>query len=123
WLLAADVRYVDYQNTTGFRDSGFDQFGALRGLGWRSTWGVAVGAHYKITDCLSLRAGYSWNENPIPSEQLSANLASTVIEQHTVSVGASYAVSDCVSLSLAYMHMFAPPLSGPLTTAAGTIPG
>ena len=43
WLLAADLRYVDYGNTEGLRQSGFDSSGALRGLGWRSIWALALG--------------------------------------------------------------------------------
>jgi long-chain fatty acid transport protein len=123
WVLGCDLRYVDYANTTGFRADGYDADGALRGLGWRSTFGVAVGGQYRISDNWSLRGGYSWNQNPIPSAELSANLAATTIEQHTVSVGVSYELADNVSLSLAYLHAFSPPLTGPLTTAAGTVPG
>ena len=33
-LVAFDLRYVDYRNTNGFRDTGFSPQGALRGLGW-----------------------------------------------------------------------------------------
>ena len=124
WVLACDLRYVDYHDTTGFRDSGFDQTGALRGLGWRSTFGVALGAQYQMTDALSFRAGYSWNQNPIPSALLATNLEATTIEQHTVSVGVSFALADNVSFGVAYMHMFAPPLKRAVGyRLAGTIPG
>lgn len=123
WVLGCDLRYVDYANTTGFREDGYDADGALRGLGWRSTFGIALGGQYRLSDNWSLRAGYSWNQNPIPSAELSANLASTTIEQHTVSVGVSYELADNVLLSLAYLHAFSPPETGPLTTAAGTVPG
>ena len=36
WTLAADLRYLDYGSTQGFRQSGFAPDGTVRGLGWRN---------------------------------------------------------------------------------------
>lgn len=124
WLLAADVRYIDFSNTGAFVDSGFTPTGALQGLGMQNIFAVALGAQYQMTDALSVRAGYSWSENPIPSSQASANAASPLIIQHSLSAGASYQMTDAFSLSLAYMHSLENSITGPIVHPTfGPIPG
>ena len=123
WLLATDLRYLDYNSTAGFGDSGFAPNGALRGVGFKSIFAVALGAQYQMTDTLSVRMGYSWNENPISSNQTTANVASPLIIQHILSAGASYQVTDAFSLSAAYSHGFENSSTGPLVLPIGTVPG
>jgi long-chain fatty acid transport protein len=123
WILAADFRYVDFRNTAGFRQSGFAPDGAVQGLGWRSIFAMALGAQYQATDCLSLRAGYTFNQNPISDAQSSFNSQSPTILMHAVYVGLSYKVSDALSLSLAYAHGFENAIDGPLVTPLGSVPG
>jgi long-chain fatty acid transport protein len=123
WLLAADVRYIDYRNAEGLREKGFDPTGAVRGLGWRSIPAVALGAQYRLTDALSLRAGYSFNENPISDAQAFFNVAAPTIMEHTLYLGASYDVTDAFSLSLAYAHAFQNSVSGPFVSPLGPVAG
>ncbi len=123
WLLAADLRYLDYAHTDGFGDSGFAPTGALRGVGLNSIFALALGAQYQAFDDLSLRAGYSWSQNPISPGQTSANVASPVIIEHVLSAGATYQVSDALSLSLAYTHAFENSTTGPIVLPGGAIPG
>ncbi len=120
-LLAADLRYLDFNNTAGFGDSGFTPTGALRGVGLESIFAVALGAQYQVTDELTARLGYSWSENPISSAQTSANVASPLLIQNTLSAGATYHVTDDFSLSLAYTHAFENSSDGPLVTPLGTL--
>lgn len=123
WLLAADLRYVDYGNTEGLRQSGFDPSGALRGLGWRSIWALSLGSQYQLTDAVSLRLGYSYNQNPITSANAFTNVAAPTILEHTAYLGASWSVSKALSLSLAYAHAFQNSVSGPFVTPLGALPG
>ncbi len=122
-LLACDVRYIDYQNTAGFRGSGFDPQGTLRGVGWDSIFAVAVGAQYCLTDALSLRLGYSYNEDPIPDNQALANVPSSAVEEHAVYLGVSYRLTDSFLFSLAYVHVFGNSIEGPLVTPQGPVAG
>jgi long-chain fatty acid transport protein len=123
-LLALDFRFVDFRDTTGFRASGFDAQGALQGLGWNSVFGIALGAQYRLTDALALRAGYTWNQSPIPSDQASVNIGSATIGEHAVYAGATYRLSRALLVSLAYMHVFENTVSGPLVSpVAGVVPG
>jgi long-chain fatty acid transport protein len=123
WLLAADLHYIDFRNTNGLGTSGFDPTGAVRGVGQRSIWALALGAQYQLTEALTVRAGYTFNQDPIDTMHVSANVASPTIIQHTVSVGASYHVTDCFSLSLAYAHGFENSVTGPLVAPFGAVPG
>lgn len=110
-LLAVDLRYIDYENADGFGQSGFVG-GALQGVGFESIFAVAMGAQYQMTDAVSVRVGYLWNENPVPDSQTSANVASPVVIQHQLSFGASYQMTDALSLSLAYAHAFENSIQG-----------
>src|SRR5262249_23047528 len=106
WTLGADFRYVDYRNTDGFKQSGFGQTFNVEGLGWRSILALSLGAQYQMTDCFSLRAGYSYNQDPIPDAQTMFNIASPTNMEHAVYLGFTYQVSNALSLSAAYAHVF-----------------
>jgi long-chain fatty acid transport protein len=124
WLLALDVRWIDYRDAAGFGESGFTPQGALRGVGWRSTWGLALGAQYQCTEKLAVRGGYTWNESPVPADQAAVNVGSAAIAQQGIYVGASYRLSAACLVSIAYVHLFENAVTGPLVTAAtGPIPG
>jgi long-chain fatty acid transport protein len=122
-LVGADVRYIDYSSAQGFRQSGYDPDGAVRGLGWRSIWELALGAQYLLSERITLRAGYHFNQNPIDDLHVSFNVGSPQIIQHVASVGASYKVSDSFALSAAYLHGFQNSVTGPIVGPAGAIPG
>ncbi len=122
-LFACDVRYFDYAGAAGFGDSGFLPSGAAAGLGWRSVMAVSTGVERRLTDRLSLRLGYAFNENPVPSYQASANMTSSLIIMHWLTAGASWKVTDHWVLSLAYVHGFQNEISGPLLTPAGPVLG
>jgi long-chain fatty acid transport protein len=123
WTFAADVRYIDYRNTAGFDETGFDRTGAVRGLGWDSVFALALGTQYQATESLSLRLGYSYNTNPIDDEQTMFNVASPLILQHTVYLGASFALTDSLLVSAAYAHAFQNAVQGAFLTPLGAIPG
>lgn len=123
WVFAADVRYLDYENTRGFGDEGFSAQGALQGLNFRSIVAVSTGVQYQLSDALTLRAGYSWNENPIRDADAAINSAAPTIIQHVASVGAAWNVTNDLTLSAFYLHGFRNEVDGPVQTPFGSIPG
>ena len=122
-LLAADLRYLDFANASGFGDSGFAPTGALQGIGYKSIIAASLGAQLQMSEKVSLRTGYSWSENPISSGQASANAASPLIIQNMLSAGATYNVNQALSLNVAYSHAFENSVAGPIILPTGTIPG
>jgi long-chain fatty acid transport protein len=123
WLFAIDTHYIDYGNATGLRQSGFDPTGAVLGIGWRSIWAIALGAQYRMTDGLTVRAGYTWNQNPIDSQHAFFNVASPAIRQNAFTVGATYQVTEDLSFSAAYGYAFQNSVSGPFVLPGGSLPG
>ncbi len=122
-LLAADLRYLDFNSTQGFGDAGFSSTGALQGVGYSNIFAVALGAQVQMTDALTLRMGYSWNENPISDSQTAVNSASPVIIEHMLAGGASYQVTNAFALSMAYTHAFENSIAGPIVLPTGPVPG
>jgi len=123
WLLATDFRYFDYANAAGFGDQGFRPDGSVAGLGWDNVFSVSQGVQYQWSDCLTLRTGYTYNQNPIGSDQVMFNVASSLIIQHWYSLGATCQWNQCVSTTIAWTHGFENEVSGPIQTPGGPIPG
>jgi long-chain fatty acid transport protein len=114
WLFALDLRYIDYENCQIFGDpASVSPTGAVTGLGWRSVTYVALGGQYQWSDRCQLRAGYSYNTNPIPDEATSLNVASSVIYQHALYCGLSRQLTSNMTLSLSYYHTFDNAIRGP----------
>ena len=122
-LLALDVRYLDYGNTQPFSPSGYAPTGAFNGLGWNSIFALSTGAQYELSKAVSLRAGYSFNTNPIGNNDTFFNAATPLILQQGVYFGSSYNVTERFKLSVAYAHFFRNSTSGPWISGAGAIPG
>jgi long-chain fatty acid transport protein len=122
-LIASDVRYLDFENTDGYDESGYAADGSLRGIGFDNTFIVSLGTQLTLTEALALRIGYSYNDSPIPSDQATANAASPVIIEHQLGCGFSYQTTPDLLLSAAYVHAFENDLSGPIVLPSGTIPG
>ena len=123
-LVALDVRYLNFRETTGFRHTGFDPTGIARGLGWQDIFALGLGAQYQATDALALRVGYTFAMNPVGDAVTSFNIASPTIIQHSIAVGFTYNITPIWSVSGAYAHDFQNQISGPLIQPfVGAIPG
>ena len=114
-LWALDLRYIDYDNAQLFgHEAQVDPTtGALAGLGWRSVFAVSTGVQYQLTDALSLRLGYLYNQNPIDDADTFANAASPAVYQHIVSLGFTWQLTCRTGLSLAYLRAFENTIEGP----------
>lgn len=123
WVIASDIRFLDYRDTAGFNHAGFGPFGLARGLGWQNVFASATGVQYQVTDALAWRVGYTFSLNPAGGAVTTFNIASPTIIQHTVSTGFSYDVNRTLRLSLAYVHFFQNSISGPIIEPTGPIRG
>jgi long-chain fatty acid transport protein len=123
FTFAADVRFIDYENTKGFGQTGFDPTGAVRGLGWRNIWVFATGMQFAASDRLSIRGGYGFNGNPIRDAVAFFNVGSALVTQHQANAGFSYRVKEHAAASFAYHHAFENDITGPFLTPLGPVPG
>ncbi|OJW22157.1 MAG: hypothetical protein BGO49_19155 [Planctomycetales bacterium 71-10] len=113
-LVDVDLRYFDYANAALWGDSI-----ASGGLNWRSIFAVAVGGQYQLTERLTLRAGYLFNQNPINEVQTLFNVQAPGFIQHTLSLGASLRLNENLVFSGGWVHGFRNDIEGPI----GQVPG
>ncbi len=92
--VALDFRYVDYENTDGFAETGWTQTASVAGFGWKSIQVVSAGIQYKGVNKLPLRAGFTYSSNPIEEEVAFFNVPATAIIENAFQFGLSYEVSD-----------------------------
>lgn len=125
WLLALDLRYVDYRNTAGFGDRAvYDANGALGGLDFSSVMALALGAQRRLNERWIVRCGYTFNQSPIRNSESFFNLASPLMFQHMLSGGATLDLNEDLACHLAYSYVFDNPRSGPIIMpGAGAIAG
>lgn len=118
--VAADIQRINYGDVESVGNkvdcffAGACQLGAGNGpgFGWRNMTVFKLGVSYAWSEKLTLRAGVSTTNQPVPSSQTLFNiLAPGVVENH-LTLGATWAVSPSSELSLAYMHAFSNKVKG-----------
>lgn len=114
-LVALDIRYIDYENANGFGESGLTPDGALAGLGWRSVMAVALGVQRQVSETTFLRAGYVYNQNPIPDSETQFNVAAPLHYQHTLSGGLTYQPTSRLALNMSYSYTPPSDITGAIT--------
>jgi long-chain fatty acid transport protein len=120
--LMADAKYIDYSNTSGFEAGGFDPAtGAVRGYGWKSIWAFSTGAEYKMSDNLSLRMGYLFNQNPISNDDTFFSIGAPGVIKNHFTTGFTYKISDKIDASLAYVLGLKNSTEGPFQSVSGPI--
>jgi len=69
---------------------------------WKDQTVYEIGGAYKVTDAVTVRAGYNYGKNPIPDQYLNA-LFPAIVENHiTAGVGYDISKSSGINFSLAY---------------------
>lgn len=71
------------------------------GFGWNDIDVVKVGAEYRGFEKLALRVGYSYNNSPINSRDVTLNILAPAVTKHHISGGLSYYVTPSSSIDLA----------------------
>jgi len=70
---------------------------------WKDQWVLALGNEWRLSDALTLRAGYNYGENPVPDETLTPLFPA--ITEHHLSVGAG-ATRGALTYEFAVEHAF-----------------
>ncbi len=68
---------------------------------WQDQWVVALAGEYRVSDGLTLRAGYNWGESPVPDDTLTPLFPATT--EHHISIGAGI-TRGAVTYELALEH-------------------
>ena len=114
--LALDYQRISYSDVNSISNPSLvmAQLGADNGpgFGWQDIDVWKLGAEYKYSQQLTVRAGWNHGDNPISASDVTFNiLAPGVIEDH-VTVGFTYTLASGNELTMSYMHGFSNDVSG-----------
>lgn len=119
--LALDYQRINYGGVASIANSsqqpGCPGTGCLGGstgigFGWQDINVWKLGAEYKYSQQLTLRAGYNHGDNPIRSQDVTFNiLAPGVVKDHAT-LGLTYALASGNEVTVAYMHAFKNDVTG-----------
>ncbi|MCX2720318.1 OmpP1/FadL family transporter [Lentiprolixibacter aurantiacus] len=107
--LALDYRIVDYENTAGFKESGWtivngQPTGSVAGFGWDNISIISAGIQFKGIDKLPIRVGYTYSSNPINNDLAFFSIPATAIIKNAFQFGLTYEVNDRLQLNTTYHH-------------------
>jgi len=71
---------------------------------WDDAFRYSIGATYKYSDRLTLRAGLAFDESPVPGRTRTLRIPDE--DRFWVSIGASYAINECYTVDFGYTHIF-----------------
>ncbi len=105
-----DFRYIAYKSVRSIANfqTATAPLGASNGsgFGWKNMKVIKVGLEYKANDALTVRGGYSYNNNPIRKSQVFFNIFAPAVSQHHITAGATYKFSE--NSDLEFAAMFSP---------------
>lgn len=117
FTVMADYKRIFY--------SGVDAIGkptSQGGFGWDDINVYKVGIEWDVNPGLTLRAGYAYNDQPIPAESVQANWIAPGVVQHHITGGAQIKMSDSIDLELAGMYAPKETVTGPAFAPVGGPP-
>jgi len=129
--LALDYRFVNYENTDGFSESGWTNTASVAGFGWKNISVISAGLQYKGIDNLPLRLGYTYSSNPIDEDLTFFNIPATAVIANAFQIGAGYNIGSKLNFDIVYHRgMSAGKTTGPVLNPQfaqqfpnGAIPG
>jgi long-chain fatty acid transport protein len=115
--LALDYQRISYSDVNSIANPSFPPVGPLGadngpGFGWQDIDVWKLGAEYKYSQQLTVRAGWNHGDNPITASDVTFNiLAPGVVEDH-LTLGFTYTLASGNELTMSYMHAFSNDVSG-----------
>lgn len=102
--LALDYRFVNYEGTDGFENSGWTPTASVAGFGWKNMSIISAGIQYKGIQKLPIRVGYTYSSNPIDPELAFFSTPATAIIKNAFQLGLGYEFSSRFVLNAVYHH-------------------
>jgi long-chain fatty acid transport protein len=102
--IAVDYRFVNYQNTEGFKAKGWTNTASVVGFGWDNISVISAGLQYKGINKFPLRAGYTYSSNPISSELAFFSTPATATIKNAFQLGFGYEFNKRLTLNTVYHH-------------------
>ena len=101
---ALDYRFVNYENTEGFKAKGWTNTASVAGFGWNNISIISAGIQYKGINKLPIRAGYTYSSNPISSELAFFSIPATAVIKNAFQFGFGYEFNTQLTLNATYHH-------------------
>jgi len=102
--VAVDYRFVDYENTSGFKAKGWTNTFSVAGFGWKNISIISAGIQYKGIKKLPLRVGYTYSTNPISSELAFFSTPATAIIKNAFQFGLGYEFTNRLTFNAVYHY-------------------
>ena len=102
--LAVDYRFVNYENTDGFKAKGWTNTASVAGFGWKNMSIISAGIQYKGIHKLPIRVGYTYSSNPITSELAFFSTPATAVIKNAFQFGFGYECNHRLTLNAVYHH-------------------
>ena len=96
WSVYEDIDFDFQDETSYFPDTENPR-------DWEDTWTFRLGGEYLLKERIALRAGYLFDQSPIPDKSIGPELPTS--DRHGITLGFGY-TWDKVALDLAYSHLF-----------------
>ncbi len=116
--VGIDYKWIDYSSVPGVGNPSTN-LGLLGqeggpGFGWQSISVIKLGVDWKATERWTFRTGYSYNENPVTSRDVTFNFLAPGVVQHHATVGVTYGFGrqEKNEITLAYVHAFKESVTG-----------
>ncbi|MBY0579398.1 MAG: outer membrane protein transport protein [Burkholderiales bacterium] len=93
------------------------------GFGWQNMTVYKIGVTHDWSQNLTLRAGWSHNNQQIPNSQTFFNILAPGVVRDHATLGATWRLADKSELSVAYMHAFKTTVNGVNSIPPGNPPG
>lgn len=125
--LMLDYKRIFYTGVDSISNSSRlpNPFGSTNGpgFGWHDVNVYAIGAEWRATQQLTLRAGYAFNDNPIKATDVTMNIVAPGVVKHHITGGFSYKLAPQASIDFAAIYVPKTTVSGPEVTALGPTAG
>ncbi len=69
---------------------------------WKNTWSIRLGGQYKLSDQWKLRAGYVYDQSPVPAGRLETRTPDS--DRQGITIGAGY-TSGSITIDASYMYL------------------
>ncbi len=111
--VALDGKYINYEDTEGFKDV----------LGFEDVNVIMLGVQYRVAPKLALRGGYNKGDNPIPDERAFFTVATPAIFEDRYCLGLGLQATENMNLDVAFYHVNENEITGPFVGPTGPVPG
>jgi long-chain fatty acid transport protein len=108
--VMADYKHIWYSSidsvsnpSTNFLSGGLLGLDNGSGFGWRDIDIFKLGVEWRTSPNLTLRAGYAYNTQPIPSRDVMFNILAPGVMQHHITAGALYRLNRNWDIEIAAM--------------------